>query len=172
MWFPSAYQLNIGCQIIFLNYFTWCLIQVGNGIEMEAVGLQFKPYLWCPCGVTWDSSQTVVVIKLLQTSTLLLRLRRELNCREGGWLNRGSLRQTTTPFYYRDKLFSSKVAKLNSASNRQMSSTPSALAAEEKLSAGFAFVRPCCFNIHGFFELKSVTVTSTELLCVKSNTYP
>ena len=39
-----------------------CLVQVGNGIKLEAVGLQFKPYLWLPCGVTWDSSLTVVVI--------------------------------------------------------------------------------------------------------------
>ena len=45
-----------------------CLVQVG--IELEAVGLQFVPYRWLPCGVTWDSSQTVVVIKLLQTSAL------------------------------------------------------------------------------------------------------
>ena len=27
-----------------------CLVQVGNGIELEAVGLQFKPYLWCDLG--------------------------------------------------------------------------------------------------------------------------
>ena len=40
------------------------ILQVGNCIELEAVGLQFEPYLWLPCGVTWDSSQTVVVIKL------------------------------------------------------------------------------------------------------------
>ena len=40
------------------------LVQVGNGIELEAVGFQFEPYLWRLCGVTWDSSQTVVVIKL------------------------------------------------------------------------------------------------------------
>ena len=33
-----------------------CPVQVGNGIELEAVGLQFEPYLWRPCGVTWDSS--------------------------------------------------------------------------------------------------------------------
>ena len=46
------------------------LVQVGNGIELEAIGLQFEPYLWRPCGVTWDSSLTVVVIKLLQTSAL------------------------------------------------------------------------------------------------------
>ena len=23
---------------------------------LEAIGLQFEPYQWCPCGVTWDSS--------------------------------------------------------------------------------------------------------------------
>ena len=28
------------------------LVQVGNGIELEAVGLQFEPYRWRPCGVT------------------------------------------------------------------------------------------------------------------------
>ena len=44
-----------------------CFVQVGNCIELEAIGLQFKPYLWHPCGVTWDSSRTVVVIKLLWT---------------------------------------------------------------------------------------------------------
>ena len=32
-----------------------CLVQVGNGIELEAVGLQFESYRWRPCGVTWDS---------------------------------------------------------------------------------------------------------------------
>ena len=47
-----------------------CLVQVGNGIELEAVDLQFEPYRWLPCGVTWDSSRTVVVIKLLLTSAL------------------------------------------------------------------------------------------------------
>ena len=46
---------------------TRCLVQVGNGIELEAVGLQFEPYWWRPCGVTWDSSRTVVVIKLRRT---------------------------------------------------------------------------------------------------------
>ena len=45
-------------------------VQVGNGIELEAVGLQFEPYRWRPCGVTWDSSRTVVVIKLRRTSAL------------------------------------------------------------------------------------------------------
>ena len=44
--------------------------QVGNGINLEAVGLQFEPYQWRPCGVTWDSSRTVVVIKLQRTSAL------------------------------------------------------------------------------------------------------
>ena len=52
----------------------FCLVgmscQVGNGIELEAVGLQFEPYRWRPCGVTWDSSRTVVVIKLRRTSAL------------------------------------------------------------------------------------------------------
>ena len=33
-----------------------CLVQVCNGIELKAVGLQFELYLWSPCGVTWDSS--------------------------------------------------------------------------------------------------------------------
>ena len=51
-----------------------CLVQVGNGIELEAVGLQFEPYWWLPCGVTWDSSRTVVVIKLLQTSALCVNI--------------------------------------------------------------------------------------------------
>ena len=45
-----------------------CLVQVGKGIELEALGLQFEPYRWRPCGVTWDSSRTVVVIKLRRTS--------------------------------------------------------------------------------------------------------
>ena len=47
-----------------------CLVQVGNGIELEAVGFRFEPYRWRPCGVTWDSSRTVVVIKLRRTSAL------------------------------------------------------------------------------------------------------
>ena len=53
-----------------------CLVKVGNGKELEAVGLQFKPYWWLPCDVTWDLSRTVVVIKLLRTSAL----RRAQNC--------------------------------------------------------------------------------------------
>ena len=48
-----------------------CLVQDGNSIELEAVGLQFEPYLWLPWGMTWDSSQTVVVLKLLRHSTLV-----------------------------------------------------------------------------------------------------
>ena len=52
------------------------IVQGGNGIELEAIGLQFKPYLWRPCGLTWDSSRTlwrtVMVIKLLRTSTLFI----------------------------------------------------------------------------------------------------
>ena len=47
-----------------------CLVQVGNGIELEVYGLQFEPYRWRPCGVTWDTSRTVVVIKLRRTSAL------------------------------------------------------------------------------------------------------
>ena len=50
-----------------------CLVQVGNGIDLEAVGFQFEPYRWRPCGVTWDSSRTVVVIKLRRTSALMLK---------------------------------------------------------------------------------------------------
>ena len=45
-------------------------VHVGNGIEQEAVGLLFEPYWWRPCGVTWYSFQTVVVIKLQRTSAL------------------------------------------------------------------------------------------------------
>ena len=59
-------QLNMLFAILTISYYTMgCLAQVGNGIELEAIGLQFEPYLWLPCGVTWDSSRTVVVIKLL-----------------------------------------------------------------------------------------------------------
>ena len=43
-----------------------CLVQVGNGIELEAVGTGGALH----GGVTWDSSRTVVVIKLRQTSAL------------------------------------------------------------------------------------------------------
>ena len=31
-----------------------CLVQISNGIELEAVGRQFESYRWRPCGVTWD----------------------------------------------------------------------------------------------------------------------
>ena len=47
-----------------------CLVQVGNGIELDTVGRQFEPYQWLPCVVTWDTSRTVVVIKLRWTSAL------------------------------------------------------------------------------------------------------
>ena len=50
------------------HYVQGCLVQVGHGIELDTVGRQFEPYLWFDCGVTWDSSRTVVVIKLLRTS--------------------------------------------------------------------------------------------------------
>ena len=40
--------------------------------RLEAVGFQFEPYWWRPCGVTWDLSRTVVVIKLRRTSALYL----------------------------------------------------------------------------------------------------
>ena len=62
----------IGANIAqFLQYckLKYCLVQVGNGIELEAVGLLFEPYLWRPCSVTW-ASQTVLVLKLLRTSAL------------------------------------------------------------------------------------------------------
>ena len=32
-----------------------CLVQVGNGIELDTVGCQFEAYRWRPSGVTWDS---------------------------------------------------------------------------------------------------------------------
>ena len=31
-----------------------CLVQVGNGIEVDAGGSRFEPYRWRPCGVTLD----------------------------------------------------------------------------------------------------------------------
>ena len=52
------------------NHHQGCLVQVGNGIKLEAVGLQFEPYRWRPCCVTWDSSRTVVVITLRRTFAL------------------------------------------------------------------------------------------------------
>ena len=65
---------HVYCFFFYLICTYWsegCLVQVGNGIELAAVGLQLKPYLWLPCGVTWESSQTVVVKKLWRTSTLV-----------------------------------------------------------------------------------------------------
>ena len=74
------------------------------------VGRQFEPYRWRPCGVTWDSSQTVVVIKLWQTSALCLfifkgmisyatRLRR---CLAIGGVRTDHPRRTT-PYHSRQK---------------------------------------------------------------------
>ena len=51
-WYQALFQLN------------QCLVQVGNGIELEAAGLQVEPYRWRPCGVAWHSSRIVVVINL------------------------------------------------------------------------------------------------------------
>ena len=35
-----------------VHFYVRCLVQVGHGIELEAVGLLFEPYQWRPCGVT------------------------------------------------------------------------------------------------------------------------
>ena len=48
--------------------------RIARDSRMEAGGLQFGPYWWRPCGVTWDSSRTVVVRKLLRTSALFAKL--------------------------------------------------------------------------------------------------
>ena len=64
----------------------YTLVQFGNGIELEAVGFQLEPYLWRPCGVTWESSRTVVVIKLRQTSTLTASGRYQANEAISHWL--------------------------------------------------------------------------------------
>ena len=77
------------------NALQGCLVQVGNGIELEAVGFQFEPYLWRPCGVTWESSRTVVVIKLRRTSALPIPY-----CYMENWT---STRVTTIPAPYQDK---------------------------------------------------------------------
>ena len=42
-------------QAIILEMQKVCLVQVGNDIELDTVGRQFKPYLWCHCSVTWDA---------------------------------------------------------------------------------------------------------------------
>ena len=70
-WHRDSWEML--CSVMSLSWRTQlegCLVQVGNGIELEAVGLQFEPYWWRLCGVIWDSSRTVVVIKLLRTSAL------------------------------------------------------------------------------------------------------
>ena len=46
------------------------LTQKLNTLFWLKVIFQVEPYLWRPCGVTWDSSLTVVVIKLWRTSAL------------------------------------------------------------------------------------------------------
>ena len=38
----------------YCSYSTGMSCPIGNGIELEAVGLQFETYRWLPCGVTWD----------------------------------------------------------------------------------------------------------------------
>ena len=71
MKYQSLQCTYITCYITGMSCPSWQLhrtVQVGNCIELEAIGLQFEPYQWLPCGVTWDSSRTVVVIKLLRTS--------------------------------------------------------------------------------------------------------
>ena len=39
---------------MYITYVYGCLVQVGNGIELDTVGRQFESYLWRPCDVTWD----------------------------------------------------------------------------------------------------------------------
>ena len=72
LFLPRKFDIISGVSGCFCadNRYEGCLVQVGNGIELEAVGLQFESYRWRPCGVTWDSSRTVVVIKLRRTSAL------------------------------------------------------------------------------------------------------
>ena len=40
-----------------------------TGIRIDFTSM-IEPYRWCPCSVTWDSSRTVVAIKLRRTSAL------------------------------------------------------------------------------------------------------
>ena len=51
-----------------------CLVQVGNGIELDTVSFRFEPYRWPPCGVNLDIAprRTAVVIKLRRTVNLHL----------------------------------------------------------------------------------------------------
>ena len=60
------------CPMYNLQYITWIifLYKVQVYSCYIAVGLQFDPYRWRPCGVTWDSFRTVVVILLRRTSAL------------------------------------------------------------------------------------------------------
>ena len=45
-------QFNNMCHLKIHGQEFWCIF--GNSIELDTVGSQFKPYGWCPCGVTWD----------------------------------------------------------------------------------------------------------------------
>ena len=36
-----------------------CLVQFGNGIELDTIGRQFEPYRRRPCGVTWNQWEVV-----------------------------------------------------------------------------------------------------------------
>ena len=49
--------LNIAKMLLkwLLHLLQGCLVQVGNGIELDTVGLQFEPDLRLPCAVTWDA---------------------------------------------------------------------------------------------------------------------
>ena len=49
-----TYQYIHAYQYMPIHIYKGCLAQVGNGMELDTVGRQFKPYLWLPCGVTWD----------------------------------------------------------------------------------------------------------------------
>ena len=55
----------VGRYLLETTMMTCTLIESCDGEDRL---LQFEPYRWRPCGVTWDSSRTVVVIKLRRTS--------------------------------------------------------------------------------------------------------
>ena len=67
LWKSSSKEMDTTIASVFYEN----SISFNNGIELEAVGFQFEPYWGLLCGVTWDSSRTVVVIKLLWTSALV-----------------------------------------------------------------------------------------------------
>ena len=66
LWKSSSKEMDTTIASVFYENST----SFNNGIKLEAVGFQFEPYWGLPCGVTWDSSRTVVVIKLLRTPAL------------------------------------------------------------------------------------------------------